>query len=252
MINGIKTLSLVDTLYFVMRHNTEAQSIVMLNGVLSMPRKGTAHKIYANNPNFAYPVHSEFAIQIRDNLLKRINTNQNTHNIRGIAKSRHILYMSTDEVESAGESLLLYYCYRFGFTLPFLNVSLFDEQSNFIGRVDMLWNCAGYKIDKRTVDGKIHGYMCKILKGKVHNGDTLVVEFDGNVKYKNGDILAGKTSLQVIHAEKAREYNIRRCGHAVLRVRWAEFYAPKILYTRLKESSIPMRKYAHKNFVPLL
>jgi very-short-patch-repair endonuclease len=53
-------------------------------------------------------------------------------------------------------------------------------------------------------------------------GTTVIVEFDGKVKYADGD-------PQVLWAEKRREDRLRRLGYVVVRVTWAHLERPGLV-----------------------
>ncbi len=58
-------------------------------------------------------------------------------------------------------------------------------------------------------------------------GTKIVVEFDGKVKYADGD-------PEVLWREKKREDRLRRLGYTVIRVTWAELERPAALLARIR------------------
>lgn len=61
-------------------------------------------------------------------------------------------------------------------------------------------------------------------------GTQVVLEFDGRVKYTDGD---GKT----LWNEKHREDALRRLGYMVIRVTWEDLDTPHVLLSRIREAA---------------
>jgi hypothetical protein len=243
IVDGIKVHSLINTLFFILRHESEAQSFSILNSALYAISIKAPYD-YGNSINYVYPTKSVEAHKLRLKLMQLIDKYNGGN---GIKQARHLLQISTDGAESVGESILLLYCHRFGFLPPIVNLTLTATDTQFIGRVDLLWNLCGRKIEKRIKTDIMHGYYCRILQGKVSVDDTLVVEFDGFIKYSNSDTLSKTTGRKAVIAEKKREDEIRRFGHGMRRITWDEFRAPKLLYEKIKSAGAPIEKYAHPN-----
>jgi hypothetical protein len=245
---GIKIQALADALFFIMRHNSEADAIIALHSALRRCSDRAAFVI-KKSKQYAFPLYSQEAFDLCAELEKRILKNEG---VPGIRQARRILYLATDGAESPGESLTILYCYHFGLALPMINPTLLDSDGLFLGRVDLLWNCGGARIERRFHTDVMNGRYCRVLQGHVKNGDTVIVEFDGKIKYLNEDIRAGKSAEEIIVKEKDRENEIRRFGHAVLRMTWDEFYTPDLLYKKLVSGGVPARRYIHKKFDVLI
>ena len=91
--------------------------------------------------------------------------------------------------ESPGESRLRVHLQVAGISVV-PQVVIWDEEGEFVARVDF-----------------------------VVEGTKVVVEFDGKVKYRDGD---GDT----LFLEKRREDRLRRLGYTVVRVTWADLARP--------------------------
>lgn len=91
---------------------------------------------------------------------------------------------------SAGESVSRVQIFESGFTMPVLQ-QRFDDESGLIGFVDFWWP-------------EFH----------------LIGEFDGLKKYKEAEILAGRTSGEAVADEKIREDRLRATGEGMSRWIW--------------------------------
>jgi hypothetical protein len=243
IVDGTNVHSLADALFFILRHESEAQSFSILNSALyAISIK--APYAFSSSVNYVYPIQSVEAHKLRLKLMRLIDKYKGWI---GINQARRILQISTDGAESVGESILLLYCHRFGFQTPIVNLTLTAPDATFLGRVDLLWNLCGRKIEKRIKTDIMHGYYCRILQGKVSVDDTLVIEFDGFIKYSNADTRSKPSGRKVVIAEKKREDEIRRFGHGMRRITWEEFRTPKLLYEKIKSAGAPIEKYAHPN-----
>ncbi|MGV8886413.1 MAG: type IV toxin-antitoxin system AbiEi family antitoxin domain-containing protein [Microbacteriaceae bacterium] len=71
---------------------------------------------------------------------------------------------------------------------------------------------------------------------------ALLAEFDGEVKYTRGEYLRGRTAVQALVDEKAREDAIRaQTGRRFLRIVWSEALSAPILERMLRESGVSQR-----------
>jgi hypothetical protein len=245
---GIKFQSVADSLFFIMRNNSEAEAIVALHSALRQCSKGAAF-VMKQNRNCAFPLYSQKAYDLFLELQDLIHKNESAN---GLKKAKRILYLATDHAESAGESISILYCYNFGLALPVVNPTLLDSKGMFLGRVDLFWNLSGAKIERRFRTDVVKGRHCRVLQGKVAAGDTVIVEFDGKGKSTDEGMRAGKTEHEVLVKEKNRENAIRGCRHGMIRIEWYEFYSPKLLYEKLITGGVPIRKFARKNFDVLI
>ena len=101
--------------------------------------------------------------------------------------------------ESPGESWARFQLALSGIeTVPQVDVR--DEHGELVGRVDLLVT-----------------------------GTKIVVEFDGKVKYADGD-------GEVLWAEKRREDRLRRLGYTVIRVTWADLYRPGLIAASVRRA----------------
>jgi hypothetical protein len=247
-LDGCRIQSVADALFFIMRHNSEAEAIVALHSALHRCSDKAAFTI-KKSKLYAFPMYSQEAFDLCAELQHLIEKNEGAS---GIRKAKRILYLATDGAESPGESLTILYCYRFGLALPIVNPTLLDSDGLFLGRVDLLWNRGGARIERRFRTDIMNGRYCRVLEGPVKIGDTVIIEFDGKGKYVDEKIRAGRTADKIVLEEKDRENEIRRYGHGMLRINWDAFHAPELLYKKLIEGGVPTRKSAKKNLAPLI
>jgi hypothetical protein len=246
--SDVKIQSVTDTLFFLMRYHSEAESLVALHSALRKRSEGETF-VMKKSKHFAFPVCSQAAFDLCTELYSLIQKNKNTY---GIAKARRVLFLATDRAESPGESITILYCYNFGLALPIINLTLLDSGGLFLGRVDLFWNRSGERIDRRIHTEVIKGRCCRVLQGKVDAGDTVIVEFDGDIKFTNEEIRAGKSEHQILRKEKNRENAIRRQEHGMIRIGWSEFYYPMSLFRKLIDGGVPTKRYGHRKFDVLL
>jgi hypothetical protein len=92
-----------------------------------------------------------------------------------------------------------------------LQQDIFDDDGQFIGRVDFLWK------EQRTIG-----------------------EFDGKIKY--GRLLRPGQSLEeVLFAEKVREDALRDLGWQIVRWLWADLYRRGVIGDRVLRAFAPRR-----------
>jgi len=115
----------------------------------------------------------------------------------GVNTARAAIRFSDGRTESPGESLtrIILAHNDFAFTPQFV----VRRGRRFVARVDFL------------VEGR------------------LVVEFDGEIKYQGDD------AEEVRAAQELREIRLRRCGYAVLRLKWAGLADPGGVVRRIRE-----------------
>ncbi|AMD87283.1 hypothetical protein AXF14_06380 [Actinomyces radicidentis] len=110
----------------------------------------------------------------------------------GNGLARRAIEWSDSRAESPGESLSRAVIIENGLAVPDLQRELLDDDGEFLGRVDMLW--------------EEHG---------------VVGEFDGAMKYTRG--LTGAYPQEVVVAERRREHALESRGHVrVARWTWAD------------------------------
>lgn len=150
-------------------------------------------------------VHPEVALAVVNDLLhrgliSRAELLAGAESIRswpGSLGAHMVLRLATPRCESVGESRFVYLCQRFSLPMPQLQVEVFDEYGNFIGRVDFAWPELG-----------------------------VFMEFDGREKYLK-PWRPGESAADVVVSEKDREDELRRAsGWRCLRSIWPEFADP--------------------------
>ncbi|NLG20862.1 MAG: hypothetical protein GX555_05435 [Actinomycetales bacterium] len=118
---------------------------------------------------------------------------------QGAGAARRTAELADGRIESVGESRLRYACLLGGIQLV-PQVKIRNRDGEFVARVDFL-----------VKDTKV------------------AIEFDGKVKYADGD---GRT----LWNEKQREDALRRLGYTVVRVTWQDFEDPAALLARIREA----------------
>ena len=116
--------------------------------------------------------------------------------VRGCRRVAQLFDFVDGGAESPGESVVRMILALAGLPVR-TQVSILDEEGAFVARVDVL------------VGGRV------------------VVEFDGAVKYADGD---GRAVI----AEKVREDRLRSLGYAVVRATWADLRHPERLVRRVR------------------
>ncbi len=107
-------------------------------------------------------------------------------------------------------------------------LSLVDARSESVGetRLRVLLTVAGIRVVPQVPiaepDGQVVGWADLVV-----DGTNVVIEFDGRLKYAAG-------GPEVLWAEKRREDGIRRLGHLVVRVTWADFATPHRIVGRVR------------------
>lgn len=123
---------------------------------------------------------------------------------RGLPAARAAVQFADGLSESVGESRLRVLMANHGLPTPELQVEIRDESGRLIGRVDFL------------------------LAG------TLVVEFDGALKYGAG--------ADAVLAEKWREDRLRERGYGVIRISWADLDHPHETAARIRRALLACAK----------
>jgi hypothetical protein len=67
---------------------------------------------------------------------------------------------------------------------------------------------------------------------------TVVGEFDGKRKYWDPEFLRGRTSLEALEDEKAREDDLRAAGHGMARWGWETAVSPRLLAVKLASAGV--------------
>jgi very-short-patch-repair endonuclease len=102
--------------------------------------------------------------------------------------------------ESPGESRLRVHLQVAGISVV-PQVAISDEDGEFVARVDF-----------------------------VVQGTKVVVEFDGKVKYRDGDV-------DTLFREKRREDRLRRLGYTVIRVTWSDLARPERIVAWIRQAT---------------
>lgn len=107
-------------------------------------------------------------------------------------------------------------------------IALADGLSESVGesrvRVDLAM--AGLEVDPQEVIRDESGRIVARPDLRVR-GTRVLVEFDGRVKYADGD-------PETLFAEKRREDELRRLGYVVVRLTWADLYRPGRVVARVR------------------
>lgn len=131
---------------------------------------------------------------------------QGTH--IGRARASVALDFANPGAGSPGETLSRIEIARGGFPSPCLQQE-FRDSEGLIGFTDFFWE------DFR-----------------------LIGEFDGQGKYLRNEFLRGRTTAEVVMAEKRREDRLRRLGFFVVRWEWADILTPQRLRLKLLEAGL--------------
>lgn len=116
------------------------------------------------------------------------------------ARARRTAELADGTIESVGESRLRYACHLGGVEVT-PQATIRNHSGEFVARVDFL------------------------VKGTM-----VILEFDGRVKYADGD---GRT----LWNEKQREDALRRLGYLVVRVTWEDLTTPQVLLSRIRDAA---------------
>ena len=127
---------------------------------------------------------------------------------RGVRQVVRALATSSESCESALEAVVLARCEDLGFARP--------EQQRVISTAT-----GAYRVDFAWDDGR------------------LVLEADGEGKYTDARLLAGRTPAEAVIAEKRREDAIREVVAGFARTTWAEAVAGDLLARRLARLGVP-------------
>jgi hypothetical protein len=126
----------------------------------------------------------------------------------GRAKAKLALDFADPGAGSPGETLSRIEIARGGFPRPSLQREFHDAQG-LIGFTDFFWE-----------------------------EFRLIGEFDGHGKYLRDVILRGRTTAEVVMAEKRREDRLRALGFLVIRWEWADLMAPQRLHLKLLNAGL--------------
>lgn len=133
------------------------------------------------------------------------------------ANARNVFRFATPFAENGGEARALAAMILCGFAPPAQQVEFVDPQTGKRYRVDFLW---------RTRDGRI-----------------VVVELDGLVKYRDPQMMDGRTLGGVIDDERERSDGLKRAGvDVIVRIRMDDLYVLEGLKQRLARVGVPLRR----------
>lgn len=138
----------------------------------------------------------------------------------GRARARQVLAFADGASGSVGESLSRIEIVRAGFPPPGLQIEFRDAQG-LIGFTDFFWP-----------------------------EFRLIGEFDGLGKYLGEEYLAGRTTAEVVVAEKRREDRLRALGFTVVRWEWADILSPHRLRTKLLNAGLRIDSSVRRTNVP--
>jgi len=130
--------------------------------------------------------------------------------VPGRAKAIAVLDFADGDSGSAGESLSRVTAHRLGFPRPVLQFVFRDERGEMF--VDFCWP------DYRMIG-----------------------EFDGAGKYLREEYTGGRSTADIVMAEKAREDRLRALGAGVARWGWAEAQNPPALRRKLLAAGLPLQ-----------
>jgi hypothetical protein len=129
--------------------------------------------------------------------------------LHGNAKATAVIAFADGNSGSAGESISRVAIHRLGFPPPVLQFVFHDAQGRMI--VDFWW--PDY---------------------------NLIGEFDGRGKYLRDEYTLGRSTAEVVIAEKERENRLRAQGPTVVRWGWEEAMAPPLLRRKLLAAGLPL------------
>jgi hypothetical protein len=143
------------------------------------------------------------------------------------------LYFS-DQVESPAESLLIARCADLGFEIPHLQVNILDPVSGkHLGRVDGLWASDRVQKGLYQQDTKFGRLLFSRQNG---DNDSVVVEFDGLLKYQ-------QDYLGVLEKERQRQNAIGNLGYRFIRINWSDLMQPDKLRFMLVAAKVPKSRH---------
>lgn len=143
--------------------------------------------------------------------LTRTGLQQASAGLASAAKRRRVmevLALTDAAAESAGESRSRALMHVLGLPAPVLQHSFYDHEG-FIARTDYFWPDYG-----------------------------VIGEFDGDAKYLDDELLDGRSTREVILAEKKREDRLRALGYRVVRWDWKAVTDPEVLRRKLERAGI--------------
>jgi hypothetical protein len=136
---------------------------------------------------------------------------------RGAVRAGRALAAADAGSGSPGESLSRVVIAALGFPPPVLQ-RRFDDADGLIGFVDFWWP-----------------------------EHRLIGEFDGVAKYVREEFADGRSSGEIVVAEKRREDRLRATGPRMARWGWAEARSPRLLERALRGAGLPQRSPAARN-----
>ncbi len=131
--------------------------------------------------------------------------------------AKNVFRFATPRVENGGEAKTFAVLIICGFVPPDLQVEFVDPQTGRVYRVDFRWV---------TRDGR-----------------QIVVELDGLVKYRDPQMMSGRTLGGVIDDERERTEALKRAGvDMVIRIRMEDLADLERLKWRLADAGVPLRQ----------
>ena len=140
----------------------------------------------------------------------------------------------TDKADSPAESILIARCAELGFKTPLSQVNIFDPVSGkHLGRVDGLWPSKKVLGGLRQGDSKFGRFVnCK----QYGDNDSLVVEFDGRIKY-------GQNYSEALEKERLRQNAIGNLGFRFIRINWDDLMQPDRLRAIFTAAKVPKLRH---------
>jgi hypothetical protein len=156
---------------------------------------------------------------------------------RGVRRVLLALLLASDRCESPGESLACCRFFEMGFVPPYLQISFEDGLTRReVYRVDGAW-------DLRSASQKRRKPFVRevILSGAAAPGSrqSLLFEFDGQIKYRDERILGDRDKAAVLDAQYKRETALREQGYELVRISWGDLLSSDRLRTALARFSVP-------------
>ena len=151
-------------------------------------------------------------------------------NRRAIRRALSAGQCFTDKADSPAESILIARCAVLGFQIPLLQVNIFDPASRkHLGRVDGLWPSKKVLKGLRQSDSR---FGRSLYSKQVGDNDSIVVEFDGRIKY-------GQDYSEALEKERLRQNAIGNLGFRFIRISWDDLMQPDRLHSILAAAKVP-------------
>ncbi len=149
---------------------------------------------------------------------------------RAIRKTLKAGLLFSDQIESPAESLLIARLYELGYRIPYLQVNILNPSSGeHLGRVDGLWPSDATQKGLYLHDSR-HGRF--LYSKQFGDADSIVVEFDGELKYR-------ENYTRALREERLRQNAINNLGFRFVRLGWSDLMNPYRLHTLLEAAGVP-------------